>query len=126
MVAGNPGTGKTVLTSHFLYNGLLNNENGIYVSFSESRPQFLNNVTRLGMNFVKYEENEKFLFLDFTAVTKEGIQEALEEILLTAHELNAKRIVIDSLSTIFQSFGELNEARIALHVVWGKYLKQRT
>lgn len=123
LVAGNPGTGKTVLTSHFLYSGLLNNENGIYVSFSESRPQFLTNATRLEMNFDDYERTQKFLFLDFTAVTKEGIQEALEEILSSVRRLSAKRIVIDSLSTIFQSFGDMNEARIALHVVLGKIFR---
>ena len=123
LIAGNPGTGKTVLTSHFLYNGLQNNENGIYVSFSESRSQFLTNASRLGMNFDEYDRAQKFLFLDLTAVTKNGMQEALEEILASARELNAKRIVIDSLSTIFQSFGDLNEARIALHVVLGKIFR---
>jgi circadian clock protein KaiC len=75
------------------------------------------------MNFDEYERTQKFLFLDFTAVTKDGIQEALEEILSSARELNAKRIVIDSLSTIFQSFGEINEARIALHVIIGKIFR---
>ena len=123
LIAGNPGTGKTVLTSHFLYNGLQSNENGIYVSFSESRIQFLMNATRFGMKFEEYEKAQKFLFLDFTAVTKNGMQEALEEILSSARELNAKRIVIDSLSTIFQSFGDMYEARIALHVVLGKILR---
>ncbi|HKO64535.1 MAG TPA: ATPase domain-containing protein [Candidatus Nitrosocosmicus sp.] len=123
LIAGNPGTGKTVLTSHFLYNGLQTNENGIYVSFSESRLQFLTNTARLGMNFDEYEGAQKFLYLDFTAVTKHGMQEALEEILSAARELNAKRIVIDSLSTIFQSFGDINEARIALHVVLGKIFR---
>ncbi|KAA2281195.1 ATPase domain-containing protein [Candidatus Nitrosocosmicus agrestis] len=123
LIAGNPGTGKTVLTSHFLLNGLENNENGIYVSFSESKAQFLTNAARLEMNFDSYEKSQKFLFLDFTAVNKEGIEEALEEILLSARSLNAKRIVIDSLSTIFQSFGEINEARIALHVILGKIFR---
>ena len=36
LIAGNPGSGKTVLTAHFLYAGLIKNENGIYVSFSEA------------------------------------------------------------------------------------------
>lgn len=40
LVAGNPGTGKTILTSHFLYEGLKNGESGLYVSFSESKDSF--------------------------------------------------------------------------------------
>lgn len=40
LVAGNPGTGKTILTSHFLYDGLLKGESALYVSSSESKIQF--------------------------------------------------------------------------------------
>jgi circadian clock protein KaiC len=35
LIAGNPGTGKTILTTHFLYEGLLRGEGALYVSFSE-------------------------------------------------------------------------------------------
>lgn len=41
LVAGNPGTGKSILAAHFLYEGWKNNENGLYVSFSESKEQLL-------------------------------------------------------------------------------------
>ena len=123
LIAGNPGTGKTVLTSQFLYDGLTKNENGIYVSFSEADYSFYNNTTRLGMNFKEFQEQNKFSFLDFSAVTQQGIQDALEEVLATIIETNAKRIVIDSFTAIIQSFLNLNEARIALHVVLGKMLR---
>jgi predicted ATP-dependent serine protease len=43
LVAGNPGTGKTILTTHFLYDGLLKGEAALYVSFSESKNQFYEN-----------------------------------------------------------------------------------
>ncbi|MGH9980962.1 MAG: RAD55 family ATPase, partial [Nitrososphaeraceae archaeon] len=56
-------------------------------------------------------------------VTQQGIQDALEEVLATIKETKAKRIVIDSFSAILQSFQNLNEARIALHVVLGKMLR---
>ena len=46
LVAGNPGTGKTILTSHFLYDGLLKGEAALYVSFSESKNQFFENFNR--------------------------------------------------------------------------------
>lgn len=123
LIAGNPGTGKTVLTSHFLYDGLIKNQNGIYVSFSEADYSFYNNTDRLGMNFKEFQEQNKFSFLDFSAVTQQGIQDALEEVLATIKETNAKRVVIDSFTAILQSFVNLNEARIALHVVLGKMLR---
>jgi len=123
LVAGNPGTGKTILTAHFLYEGLIKNENAIYVSFSESKEQFYDNTERLEMNFKKLERQNKFSFLDLSSVTNAGIQDALEEVLATIKETNAKRIVVDSFSAILQSFQTLNEARIALHVVLGKMLR---
>ena len=125
LVAGNPGTGKTVLTSHFLYDGLTKNQNGLYVSFAEADYSFYNNSDRLGMNFREFQKQNKFSFLDFSGVTQVGIQDALEEVLATIKETNTQRIVIDSFSAILQAFVNLNEARIALHVVLGKMLRSQ-
>lgn len=121
LVAGNPGTGKTILTSHFLYEGLKKGESGIYVSFSESRLQYLSNTDRLGMNFRSFDAGgPKFSFLDFTSVNKDGITDALEEVLLVISETKTKRMVIDSFSAIAQAFENQNEARMALQVILGK------
>ena len=123
LVAGNPGTGKTILTSHFLYEGLLKGEGALYVSFSESKSQFYENFKRFGMNFSDFEEDNKFAYLDFASVTKEGITDAFEEILNVSRNIGARRIVIDSFSAILLAFENTNEARIALHVVLGKMLR---
>jgi circadian clock protein KaiC len=123
LIAGNPGTGKTVMTSHFLWEGLKNGENGIYVSFSESKEQFYDNTQRLGMNFKEKEESGNFHFLDFASITKEGIQDALDEVMATIRDTKSKRMVVDSFSAISQSFDNMNEARIALQVVLGKMMR---
>lgn len=123
LIAGNPGSGKTVLTTHFLYDGLTKNENGVYVSFTEADYSFYNNTDRFGMKFREFEKQNKFSFIDFSAVTQDGIQDALEEVLATIKETHAKRIVIDSFSAIFQAFVNPNDARIVLHVVLGKMLR---
>lgn len=54
LVAGNPGTGKTILTTQFLYEGLLKGESALYVSFSESKKQFYENFSRFGMKLPDY------------------------------------------------------------------------
>ena len=123
LVAGNPGTGKTILTSHFLYDGLLKGESALYVSFSESKIQFYQNFGRFGMNFQDFEEKNNFAYLDFASVTKEGITDALEEVLNVSRNIGARRVVIDSFSAILLAFENTNEARIALHVVLGKMLR---
>jgi circadian clock protein KaiC len=123
LVAGNPGTGKTILTTHFLYEGLLRGEAAVYVSFSESKNQFYEIFNRFGMKFGDFEKDNKFAYLDFSSVTKEGITDALEEVLSVSRNIGARRLVIDSFSAILLAFDNINEARIALHVVLGKMLR---
>jgi circadian clock protein KaiC len=123
LVAGNPGTGKTILTTHFLYQGLLIGEAAVYVSFSESKKQFYDNTERFGMRFLDFEKDNKFAFLDFASVNKDGMGDALDEVLDVSRNLGAKRLVIDSFSAILLAFDNMNEARITLQVVLGKMLR---
>jgi len=62
LVAGNPGTGKTILTTQFLYEGLLKGESALYVSFSESKKQFYENFSRFGMKLADFDRDNKFAF----------------------------------------------------------------
>jgi circadian clock protein KaiC len=80
LVAGNPGTGKTILTTNFLYQGLLIGEAAVYVSFSESKKQFYDNTEQFGMRFLDFEKDNKFAFLDFASVNKDGMGDALDEV----------------------------------------------
>jgi circadian clock protein KaiC len=124
MVAGNPGTGKTILCAQFVYDGLINkNENGLYISFSESKAQFYDNIKTLEMDFDKFERQNKFTFLDFASITKDGIQDALEEILATIRTTSPKRVVFDSFSAISLAFEHPSEARIAIQVFLGKIMR---
>ncbi len=125
MVAGNSGTGKTTLSSQFIYKGLTSQpiESGIFISFNESKTQFYSNSARLKMNFEKYEKQQKFIFLDFVSIKNDGIQDAFEEILAAIRTINAKRVVIDSFTALSLSFKDRAEARIALHVFLGKIMR---
>jgi circadian clock protein KaiC len=127
MVAGNPGTGKTILSSRFIYEGLTlstaNTENGLFISFSESKKQFYVNAKRLGMDFERFEKQKRFKFLDFVSITSEGIQDVFEEILASVKAINAKRVVIDSFSALTYAFENPAEARISIHVLLGKILR---
>lgn len=124
LVAGNPGTGKTILASHFLFQGLTEGENGLYVSFSESKEQFYANMEKLGMNFNDFEQQKKFVFLDFASITQQGMRDALEEVLVTVMESKTKRLVVDSVSAISHSYqNEVISARIIIQTVLGKILR---
>ena len=122
MVAGNSGTGKTILGSQFLYNGLTSepDEPGVYISFSESKSQFYATSKKLGMDFQKFEDQASFSYLDFVSLANDGIQDAFEEILAAIRSINAKRIVLDSFSALSMSFTNRIESRITVQVFWVK------
>lgn len=121
LIAGNSGTGKTILCSQFVYDGLTTKgENGLYISFSESKAQFYANTETIGMDFAKFERQMKFTFLDLASLTKNGIQDALEEILANIRTTKAKRLVLDSFSAISLAFEDRSEARTTIQVLLGK------
>jgi len=123
LLAGNPGTGKTVFSMQFLYRGAKDRgENGIYVSFAESKETIIHNVSKIfGCTL---EGFGKVKILDFTTVTEKGLPTVLGMILEEVAASNAKRLVIDSFSAMAQAFKEPIEARSILHNILGKLVRQ--
>ena len=134
LIIGGPGTGKTVLTSQFLYKGITDfDENGILVSLDESKHHFFSEMLNFGWDFKKAEEEKKFEFVDATrlsrvAMLKEKmmkvessslrgksleIDRLIEELQMKIKEINAKRVIIDSLASLFYRFTESIERRTA-------------
>ena len=125
VVAGNPGSGKTILSSQFLYYGAVDyGERGIYVSFAENRKSFMSNLANLGLNFVKLEKERKFKFLDMVTMKEEGMATALEMIVGEIYSFKASRLVIDSFTAIAQAFKEKIDVRTVLHTILGKIVRE--
>jgi len=122
VVGGRPGTGKTLLASEFLYEGATRGEASIYVSFAETKDQFLANMERFGLRFGKLMKEGTFSFIDLTALAPEGVPDALDLIVEQVTAAKARRLAIDSFTALAQAFDKLIDARIALHVVFGKLL----
>jgi circadian clock protein KaiC len=121
LLVGHPGSGKTLLSSQFLYNGASKyQEPGVYVSFAENRKAFFRNMQRTKMDFEKMERDGLFKFLDFITVKEEGIDEILNTVVAETDSLRARRLVIDSFSAMAQAFLRRIEARIVLHTVLGR------
>ncbi|MEM3467153.1 MAG: ATPase domain-containing protein, partial [Candidatus Jordarchaeales archaeon] len=118
VLAGNPGTGKTIFSATFIYNGIVNcGERGIYVSFAENREAFLGNMLSLGLDFERLEEEGMFRFLDMVTAREEAMPTVMETILNEVSRIGARRLVIDSFSAMAQAFKDPQDARIILHTV---------
>lgn len=126
LLAGNPGTGKTVFGSKFLCAGTkIPDGHGTYVSFAEDKQTFARNLSGLVSDeFEKNMASGKCEFLDFVAVKERGISTILDSILSAARKSWASRLVIDSQSAIVQAFDDPRDARIVTHTVLGKLTKE--
>jgi circadian clock protein KaiC len=134
LVLGGPGTGKTILASQFLYKGISQyGENGIFVSLDESKDHFCSEMLKFGWDFKKAEEEGKFLFMDATrlsrvAMLKEKmmkeetsslrgkqlqIDRLVEELQEKIQQIGAKRVVLDTLASLFYRFLDPIERRTA-------------
>jgi len=116
ILAGSPGSGKTITSAQFLYHGATEcGEKGIYVSFSERKEVFAMNMKRFGLDFAKLEQEGVFKFLDFATTKEAGISLTLNEILRESLHIGIKRLVVDSFSAMASVFEKKIDARIVLH-----------
>ncbi len=134
LVLGGPGAGKTVLASQFLYKGITEyGENAILVSLDESKGHFYAEMLKFGWDFKKAEDEGKFGFIDATrlsrvALLKEKmlkeessslrgkqlpIDRLLEDLQVKIKQINAKRVVLDTLASLFYRFLDPIERRTA-------------
>ncbi len=103
LVAGTPGAGKTTMAAKFLYEGLRRGEPGVYLSFLESKADFLRFMKLLGMDFEPYLRDGTFQYIEgLQSTTFEAARENLIEFLDAVARLGAKRVVIDSITAVTQ------------------------
>jgi len=134
LVLGGPGAGKTILASQFLYKGISEfNENGILISLDEGKNHFFAEMAKFGWDFKKAEDEGKFGYIDATrlsrvAMLKEKmlreettslrgkelqVDRLIEELQAKIKQVAAKRVVLDTLASLFYRFLDPIERRTA-------------
>ncbi len=135
LIIGGPGTGKTILCSQFLYEGIYkSNENGIFVSLDENKDHFYSEMRQFGWDFQKAEEEGKFSFIDATRVSRVSmlkeklfkeetkslrgrqlpIDKLMENLQSKIASIDAERVVVDTLAALVYRFPEAIERRTAV------------
>ena len=100
LVAGNPGAGKTILSSNFIYNGAINDEPGVYACFAETKKRLIQDMKQFGIDFEPYIRRRKIEVLDLSIGSETEVQAALNQIFETITTLKAQRLVIDSVAAM--------------------------
>ncbi len=124
IVAGGPGTGKTMFSAGFLYRGAAKfGEKGLYVSLAEDEETFMRNMKRVGYDFEKLEKQGLFSFIDALTLMEAGTTELLELIIKEALSFGAQRLVVDSLTALAQGLKDSRELRVFLHSLFSKIMR---
>jgi len=122
LVTGTSGSGKTVLAAQFLAAGVAKNQGGVFVTFEETPTDIKKNVRSLGWDVAQFEKNAMWAFVDASpemgAETLEvgsyDFGALLARIEHAVNKVNAKRVVIDSIGSVFSRFTDSGRVRSEL------------
>jgi circadian clock protein KaiC len=132
LICGPAGCGKTLLALEFLVRGItLFNEPGVFVAFEESADDLVANVASLGFDLAQFEAAGQ-LVIDHVNVVSGEMEETADWNLdglfmrlgAAIDAVGAKRVVIDTIETIFGAFSNTAILRAELRRLF-EWLKER-
>jgi circadian clock protein KaiC len=97
LVAGSSGTGKSVLTTQFIAEGIREGESGIVAVFEERPQAYAERATSLGLDLETPQKDGKLSILYLRPLDL-SVDETMHSILDAVQKIGAKRLVIDSLA----------------------------
>lgn len=100
LLGGDAGSGKSLFAMQFVVNGIEKyNENGVYISFEESKAVVFERMKRYGWDLERLEKEKRFVFLQYTPEQVEQVLESGGGIITdVVQSINARRVVFDSLT----------------------------
>ena len=96
LLAGPSGSGKSMLASHFVDEGLRHGEPAVIVIFEELPKDYIRRAGTLGFDFAKPQE-EGTLRIIYLRPLDLSVDETVYEVIAAVKEIGAKRVVLDSL-----------------------------
>jgi KaiC/GvpD/RAD55 family RecA-like ATPase len=120
-ITGNPGSGKTSLAATFIYRGIKEyNEVGLYISFSETKEVFYDDMKTLGFDFESLEEGKKFNYMELFISPDIELNHVSDKIVSALVSLRPARLVVDSFSSIAQFHDDPYKAREIMDTIFRK------
>ena len=97
LIAGSSGTGKSVLATQFIAEGISQGEPGIVAVFEERPQAYTERATSLGLDLETPQKEGKLTILYLRPLDL-SVDETMQSILDAVQKIGAKRLVIDSLA----------------------------
>lgn len=132
LVCGGAGCGKTLFAMEFLVRGATRfNEPGVFLSFEETERELTANVASLGFDLDTLVAAKK-IYLEHIHVERGQIEQSgaydLEGLFIRIHNaiesIGARRVVLDTLETLFSALPDPRILRVELRRLLG-WLKKR-
>ena len=109
MISGTAGSGKTIFASQFLAAGIKQEQNGVFVTFEESPAMLRKNMRGFGWNIQQWETEKKWFFVDASPLEQNiplisgeyDLDPLLSRLKYAVQKVNAKRVAMDSLGSVF-------------------------
>jgi circadian clock protein KaiC len=97
LIGGSSGTGKSLLGTSYILEGLRQGEPGIIVMFEERPNEYSNRAAGFGLDLETPQKEGKLKLLYIRPLDL-SVDETVREIIDTVREMGAQRVVIDSLT----------------------------
>ena len=122
LISGISGSGKTVFSAQFLYEGIVEfGENGVFVTFEESPRDIIRNTETFGWNIDKLIKENKWAFVDASPDDSNSIEVGqydlgafIARVTYAVKKVKAKRVVIDSVSVLLTHYQDVGAIRRGL------------
>jgi len=116
LLAGNAGSGKTLLSSH-LINANSKHGRSLYCGFFEKKEHFIANAAKFGFDFNKLEKEGKLAISEFFPILEEGITMLVSAIEADIDKIKPSLLIIDSVSTLAGDVKGKQEVRFLLKMI---------
>ncbi len=118
LLAGGPGTGKTVLCANIAYNAASAGENVVYATFEESADYFKRNARLLGIEFAPLEKEGKIEIVDLEALKGQQLETNLTTLVQATKDSKGSLLVIDSITALLLACESQFEMRTFMKSVY--------
>ncbi len=117
LLAGSCGTGKTILGEQFLFDGARKKEVGIYIALAEPREKIVKNMEDFKFYDQKLVDSGMVKIIDVSqdvrlrGLDMQNVSGVINLIRSIVQDNNAKRVVLDSITSLGEALGEEKKIR---------------
>ena len=119
LLAGAPGTGKTIFASTFAYNAATKlKEKVVYATFEESTEYLVRNMKKLDIDLAGAEKSGSMKVIDLDALKGKELEDNIKLLLSAVTETKSTVLIIDSLTALLLATESKFEIRAFMKSVY--------